>query len=462
MKTNNNSQKIVSAKILAKLVEQANMYVVPFVKINAPGKYTAKEMADEVDSLGNKLFCRFDYDSSEVQELVVRITDADFSESELAELGFSPKIKLTLICEKVFLAIAKYERLAGVRGNNVAKFIIGEPETLYETERAKVVIYEREADTIVTKTKKITIISDTQAVYKQDKETIKLCLKINGKWFAVHSLPMAAYDLDAIAEIVLKRYTIDNIRKGVKATANSQVCNKFVEFCRLIQSELDAMDKLNAEASNTQAADNVTADSESNANAETADNAEPSAETSCTASSNAEENRTNNAEAVKNCNADSDSNVNAEAKVSAEAQSTAEGNKCGGGDDGRKQADAPQINESAPPEQSKREKTRGREIAYFSAFRGCGDKRYHPSGENRNMGIYCGKSSVSQETPRGSPAKTSIYYLTRVKNDTKNVTYKLYHDMKAETMAQFIAYAERNGLMREPFEKVYAMFINNN
>ena len=34
--------------------------------------------------------------------------------------------------------------------------------------------------------------------------------------------------------------------------------------------------------------------------------------------------------------------------------------------------------------------------------------------------------------------------------------------MKAETMAQFIAYAQRNGMMREPFEKVYAMFINNN
>ena len=36
------------------------------------------------------------------------------------------------------------------------------------------------------------------------------------------------------------------------------------------------------------------------------------------------------------------------------------------------------------------------------------------------------------------------------------------NNMKAETMAQFIAYAERMGLMREPFEKVYAMFINNN
>ena len=34
--------------------------------------------------------------------------------------------------------------------------------------------------------------------------------------------------------------------------------------------------------------------------------------------------------------------------------------------------------------------------------------------------------------------------------------------MKASTMAQFIAYAERMGLMREPFEKVYAMFLSRN
>lgn len=374
MKTNNNSQKIVSAKIVAKLVEQANMYVVPFVKINAPGKYTAKEMADEVDSLGNKLFYKFDYDNSEVQELVVRITDDDFSQSELAELGFSPKIKLTLICEKVFLAIAKYERLAGIKLVNVAKFVIGEPATIYETERAKVVIYEREADRIDTKTKKLTIISDTQAVYKQDKETITLCLKINGKWFAVHSLPMAAYDLDAIAEIVLKRYTIYNIRKGVRATANSQSCDKFVEFCRLIQSELDAMDKLNAEAAKAQAADNVVADSEGNANVAT-ENA---------------------------------SKVNAEAKVSTEAQSTAGGNECSGGDDVRKQADAPQSNASAPPEQSKREKPRGRKSAVLSDFSGKDDKVYHPSVENRNMGIYCGKNEFLSANVRGSPQSAAI------------------------------------------------------
>ena len=134
--------------------------------------------------------------------------------------------------------------------------------------------------------------------------------------------------------------------------------------------------------------------------AETADNAEPSAETSCTEASNAE--------AVENCTADGDSNVNAEAKEYAEAQSTAEGDKCSGGDYGRKQANAPQSTESAPPEQSKREKTRGREIAYFSEFCGCGDKECHPSGENRNMGIYCGKNEVLSANVRGSPAKKHL------------------------------------------------------
>lgn len=34
--------------------------------------------------------------------------------------------------------------------------------------------------------------------------------------------------------------------------------------------------------------------------------------------------------------------------------------------------------------------------------------------------------------------------------------------MNASTMALFIAYAERNRMMQEPFERVYAMFINNN
>lgn len=374
MKTKNNSQKIVSAKILAKLTELANMYVVPFVKINAPGKYTAKEMADDVDSLGNKLFYKFDYDNSEVQELVVRITDDDFSQSELAELGFSPKIKLTLICEKVFFAIAKYERLAGIKLANVAKFVVGEPETLYETERAKVTMYKHKADTIDTKTKKLTIISDTQAVYRQDKETIALCLKINGKWFAVHSLPMAAYDLDAIAEIVLKRYTIDNIRKGVKATANSQVCNKFVEFCRLIQSELDSMDKLNAEEAKAQAADNVVADSEGNANV--VNDSKENAETA-------------------------DSTGNDTANEPKEKQQHTD-------------AETPPKDSRIPINQC------GREIAYFSEFCGRGDKRYYPSGENRNMGIYCGKNEVLSANVRGSPQKRNKKqaYITQIKHST--------------------------------------------
>lgn len=34
--------------------------------------------------------------------------------------------------------------------------------------------------------------------------------------------------------------------------------------------------------------------------------------------------------------------------------------------------------------------------------------------------------------------------------------------MGATTIALFIAYAERNGLMREPFERVYAMFVSRN
>ena len=365
MRTKNNAQKIVSAKIVAKLVELAAKCVIPCIKTSTPGKYTAKEIWEGKDSFGNNIWWSIDEEHNG-DELSVAITAEDFTAEEMAILGYEPNFRLQIKPEKIFYAISKYEQLASVRGNNVANFVVGEPATIYETERAKVVIYEREADRIVTKTKKLTIISDTQAVYKQDKETITLCLKINGKWFAVHSLPMAAYDLDAIAEIVLKRYTIDNIRKGVKATANSQVCNKFVEFCRIIQSGLDEMDKLNAEASNTQAADNVTADSESNANV--VNDSKANAET-----------------------ADSTCNDTNEPKAT--------GNNA--------QIEQRQLNADAPPEQSKREKPRGREIAVFSEFRGCGDKECHPSGENRNLGIYCNKNEVLSANVRGSPQKRS-------------------------------------------------------
>ena len=359
------AQKMISAKIVAKLVELANKHVVPCIKIKAPGKYTAKEMANEVDSFGNKLYWGIDADKYVLPELEVTIGGSDFNEKELKELGYSPKFKLSIQNLMVFLAIAKYERLAGLRSANRAKFVVGEPATIYETERAKVTIYERESDTIVTKTKKITVISDTQAVYKQDKKTITLCLKINGKWFAVHSLPMESYYIETIVEYVLKRFTIDKMRARVKATANSQVCNKFVEFCRLIQSELDSMDKLNAEAANTQAADNVVADSESNANVAT----------------------------------ESESAANAEAadstgKDTAEPEETTE------------QSTAINAGKETPPKDSGTPRNQcERKSAVLSDFRGKGDKVYRQSGENRNIGVYGGKSGVSQETPRGSPQK---------------------------------------------------------
>ena len=360
MKTKNNAQKIVSAKIVAKLLELATKCVIPCIKTSTPGRYTAKELWQGKDSFSNKLWWSIDEEHNG-DELSVAITAEDFTAEEMAILGYEPKLRLQIKLEKIFYAISKYERLAGIKLANVAKFVIGEPTKVYETERAKVVIYEREADRIVTKTKKITIISDTQAVYRQDKKTITLCLKINGKWFAVHSLPMAAYDLVAIAEIVLKRYTIDNIRKGVRATANSQSCDKFVEFCRLIQSELDAMDKLNAEASNTQAADNVVADSEGNANVATETASKANAETA-------------------------DSTGNDTANEPKEKQQHTD-------------ADSPPKDSGTPINQC------GREIADLSEFCGCGDKRYHPSSENRNIGIYCGKNEVLSAEVRGSPQK---------------------------------------------------------
>ena len=128
------------------------------------------------------------------------------------------------------------------------------------------------------------------------------------------------------------------------------------------------MDKLNAEAAVTQKADNVVADSESNANVATESKA--NAETS-------------------------DSTGNDTANEPKEEQQQSD-------------ADAPPKDSGTPTNQC------GRKSAVLIDFRGKGDKRYHPSGENRNLGVYGGKSGVSQEISRGSPAKASIYYLTRV------------------------------------------------
>ena len=376
MKTKNNSQKIVSAKIVAKLVELATKCVIPCIKTSTPGKYTAKELWQEKDSFGNKLWWSIDEEHND-EELSVAVTAEDFTAEEMAILGYVPKFRLQIKLENIFYAISKYEQLAGVRGNNVAKFVVGEPETLYETERAKVVLFDYAKQRIVTKTKTLTIISDSLAMYLLKKANYAFCLKINGKWIDVYRKTYC--DLSETIERAKKIITYENTKSGAENyIANND--DKYADYARMILSELEAM--------------------EQSSEAETADNAEATAETSCTAASNAEENRTNNAEVVENCTA--------EAKESAGSHSTAEGNECSGGDDGQKQADAPQSKESAPTDPSKREKTRGRKIADLSEFCSHGDKECHPSDENRNMGVYCGKNEVLSAEVRGSPQSTAI------------------------------------------------------
>lgn len=379
MKTKNNSQKIVSAKIVEKILELAAKCVIPCIKTSTPGKYTAKELWEGKDSFGNNLWWSIDEEHNG-DELSVAVTAEDFTAEEIAEIGYEPKFRLQIKPEKIFYAISKYEQLAGVRGDNVAKFIIGEPETLYETERAKVVLFDYAKQRIVTKTKTLTIISDSLAIYLNKKDYYAFCLKINGKWIDVYHMA-TYYDLAENIEMAKKKITYDTTKSG----AENYIANNndaYADFAQMILAELEAM--------------------EQSSEAETADNAESSAETSCTEASNAE--------AVENCNTKEDSNstADAEAKESARLQSTAEGNKCSGGDDVLKQADAPPSTENAPPEKSKCEKPRGRKMAYFSAFCGRGDKRYHPSGENRNMGIYCGKNEVLSANVRGSPQSAAI------------------------------------------------------
>ena len=308
-------------------------------------------------------------------EFCVSVNASDFTAEEMAILGYEPKFRLQIKPDNIFYAISKFEQLAGLRSTDRAKFVVGEPATIYETERAKVVLFDYAKQKIVTKTKTITIISDSLALYPtRKKDYCAFCLKINGKWLNVLN-EVRYFDIAETIERAKKIITYEST-KSVAEKYMAQYADAFADFARMILEELRAMEQSSE------------------------------AETSCTAA--------RNAEAVGNCNADGDSNVNGEAKDYAEAQSTAEGNKYGGCDNVPKQANAPQSTESAPPEQSKREKTRWRKIAYFSEFCGCGDKECHPSGENRNLGVYGGISGVSQETPRGSPAKTNIYYLTRV------------------------------------------------
>ena len=368
MKTKNNAQKIVSAKILAKLLELAAKCVIPCIKTSTPGKYTAKEIWEGKDSFGNNLWWSIDEEHNG-DELSVAVTAEDFTAEEMAILGYEPKFRLQIKLEKIFYAISKYEQLAGVRGNNVAKFVVGEPETLYETERAKVVLFDYAKQKIVTKTKTLTIISDSLAIYLLKKANYAFCLKINGKWIDVYHR-VEYFDIAETIERAKKIITYESTKSGAEAYI-AKNNDKYADFVRMILSELEAMEQSTV--------------------AETSDNAEPSAETSCTASSTAEENGTNNAKAVENGNADK----------ATQSGGNSDSPQAASQDGGR--TETPPKNEVPP--KSPANKTIGRKSADLSEFCGCGDKRYHPSGENRNMGIYCGNSGVLQETPRGSPAK---------------------------------------------------------
>ena len=377
MKTKNNAQKIVSAKILAKLLELAAKCVIPCIKTSTPGKYTAKEIWEGKDSFGNNLWWSIDEEHN-CDELSVAVTAEDFTAEEMAILGYEPKFRLQIKLEKIFYAISKYEQLAGVRGNNVAKFVVGESETLYETERAKVVLFDYAKQKIVTKTKTLTIISDSLAIYLLKKANYAFCLKINGKWIDVYHR-VEYFDIAETIERAKKIITYESTKSGAEAYI-AKNNDKYADFVRMILSELEAMEQSTV--------------------AETSDNAEPSAETSCTASSTAEENGTNNAEAVENGNADK----------ATQSGGNSDSPQAASKDGGR--TETPPKNEVPP--KSPANKTIGRKSAVLSDFRGKGDKVYRQSGENRKSGVYCGKSGVLQVTPRGSPAKTNIYYLTRV------------------------------------------------
>ena len=375
MKTKNNSQKIVSAKILAKLLELAAKCVIPCIKTSTPGKYTAKELWEGKDSFGNNLWWSIDEEHNG-DELSVAVTAEDFTAEEMAILGYEPKFRLQIKLEKIFYAISKYEQLAGVRGNNVAKFVVGEPETLYETERAKVVLFDYAKQKIVTKTKTLTIISDSLAIYLLKKANYAFCLKINGKWIDVYHR-VEYFDIAETIERAKKIITYESTKSGAEAYI-AKNNDKYADFVRMILSELEAMEQSTV--------------------AETSDNAEPSAETSCTASSTAEENGTNNAEAVENGNADK----------ATQSGGNSDSPQAASKDGGR--TETPPKNEVPP--KSPANKTIGRKSAVLSDFRGKGDKVYRQSGENRNMGIYCGKNEFLSANVRGSPqsaATNSIY-----------------------------------------------------
>lgn len=169
------AQKMISAKIAKKLVELANKYVVPCININIPGRYSASQLYDEKDAFGGKLCYNFDKDKCAQimpadNEFCVSVNASDFTAEENAILGYEPKFRLQIKPDNIFYAISKFEQLAGLRSANRAKFVVGEPATIYETERAKVVIFDYAKQKIVTKTKTLTIISDSLAIYLFKKD----------------------------------------------------------------------------------------------------------------------------------------------------------------------------------------------------------------------------------------------------------------------------------------------------
>lgn len=203
------AQKMISAKIAEKLVELANKYVVPCININMPGRYSASQLYDEKDAYGRKLYYSFDKDKCAKimpadNEFCVSVTASDFTAKEMVILGYEPKFRLQIKPENIFYAISKFEQLAGLQSTDRAKFIIGEPETLYETERAKVVLFDYDKQKIVTKTKTLTIISDSLAIYLHKKYFYAFCLKINGKWINVYK-DLICYDIEETIERAKKK-----------------------------------------------------------------------------------------------------------------------------------------------------------------------------------------------------------------------------------------------------------------
>lgn len=234
MKTKNNAQKIVSAKIVAKLLELATKCVIPYIKISTPGKYTAKEIWEGKDSFGNNLWWSIDEEHN-CDELSVDVTAEDFTAEEMAILGYVPKFRLQIKLEKIFYAISKYEQLAGVRGNNVAKFVVGEPETLYETERAKVVLFDYAKQRIVTKTKTITIISDCLAIYLNKKNNYAFCLKINGKWINVLNR-VGYFNLAETIERAKRIITYESTKSGAEVYI-AKKNDAYADFAQMILDE---------------------------------------------------------------------------------------------------------------------------------------------------------------------------------------------------------------------------------